>query len=170
MVHNCNKEERRKIVGMAEGDFVMYTDVPTSMQVSWGGHDHPDKAGMKIGELYEVSEVEIHDSYTHVMFKGVVGRFNPLSFVIIDPEDKSDVAEMRDHAFGRAETARREFINEFKEKANRWIASIQKCGLTFLNDCRDCQFYENCQAIQKKLVLMKNKLAKFVAENDQEQI
>jgi hypothetical protein len=143
---------------MAVGDFVMYTDEPDVMQVRWGGNDHPTKAGMKLGEVYEVADVEIHDSYSRVMFCGVVGKFNYLSFTIIDPEDISDVSDMRDQTFQRAETAKRKFVKEFKEQATRWIVSIQKCGLTLLNDCRDCQLHENCDAIREQLILIQDKL------------
>jgi hypothetical protein len=158
MIHNCTKEEQRRISGMAVGDFVMYTDEPDVTQVRWGGNDHPTKAGMKLGEIYEVADVEIHDSYSQVRFYEVMGKFNSLSFVIIDPADSSDAVDMRDQSFQRAETAKHKFAEEFREKATRWIVNIQKCGLTLLNDCQDCQFHENCSAIRDQLILMQHKL------------
>jgi hypothetical protein len=129
MIHNCSKEEQRRITGMAVGDFVMYTDVPDKMQVNWGGNDHPDKMRMKLGEIYEVVDVEIHDSHSHVKFSGIVGKFNPLSFVIIDPDDKSDVADMRDHAFQRAETAKIKF-NITQVEVNALLANDRLKALT----------------------------------------
>jgi hypothetical protein len=163
MIHNCNLEEQRKITGMAVGDFVMYTDEPDVMQVRWGGNDHPTKAGMRLGEIYEVADVEIHDSYSQIRLCGVIGKFNHLSFTTIDPADpadSSDAADMRDQTFQRAETAKHEFAKEFIKQATKWIINIKKCGLTLLNDCRDCQLRENCDAIREQLILMQDKLDK----------
>jgi hypothetical protein len=170
MIHNCDAEEQRRIAGMTIGDFVMYTDIPDKAQISWGGHDNPEKAGMKIGKIYEVVDIEIHDSYTHVMFSNVVGRFNHVSFTIIDPENKSDAAEMQSHALDRAETFRYEFVKEFKDRADKRIVDIQKCGLRILTDCQDCILNEECQAIRMQLISMQTKLGKFVAKNDSERI
>jgi hypothetical protein len=154
MIHDCSVEEQRRITGMTVGDFVMYTDIPDKMQMPWGGNDNPEKAGMMIGDLYEVVDIEIHDSYSHIMFHNIVGRFNSISFTIIDPEDKSDVAEMRDYALDRAKLAQHEFIKEFKDRADKWIINIQKCGLRLLTDCQDCILNENCQALREQLISM----------------
>jgi hypothetical protein len=109
MIHDCGKERQREIVGFAAGDFVMYTDEPSEEQVSWGGNDHPSHSGMKIGEVYECADVEIHDFHSCVRFRGFAGRFNSLSFTVVDPNDTDDLAEMKYHALGRAESERRRF-------------------------------------------------------------
>jgi hypothetical protein len=131
MIHNCNEEEQRNIAGMAVGDFVMYTDVPDSMQVNWGGHDHPDKSEMKVGEIYEISDVEIHDSYTHVMFKGISGKFNHISFTVVDPTETLTVIEMRNHIQQRVKLyssipETQEHIGKVREYLQKVIEELYK--------------------------------------------
>jgi hypothetical protein len=163
MIHECDKEEQRRIVGMAVGDFVMYADVPDKMQVHWGGHNHPDKAGMALGEVYKVADVEIHDSYTHIMFDNIVGKFNHISFAKVDPLDTVAISKMRKEVLERSEMNKSKLIEEFTERANKWFINIQKCGLNLLIDCCDCGFYENCQTIREQLGMMQDKLIQHEA-------
>jgi hypothetical protein len=145
MIHNYDQdlEQQRCITGMAVGDFVMYTDTPTKMQGFWGNHDDSDKAGMKIGEIYEVVDIEIHNLYSYVMFKGIIGKFNPVAFTLVELSDKSDIAELRDHALGRAKKAKMEVCADFSKCANKWLINVQKCDVRSVIDCCDCIFNEN---------------------------
>jgi len=163
MIHNVSSEEQRKITGLTVGDLAMFAERPCLVQIRWGGHDDPVKAGMKIGEIYEVSYVEIHDSYAHIQFKGVVGRFNALSFTRVTPE--MDVDAMKKKSIEDDKIAHKKFVEDFISTAHHWVAKIQQCNLTTEIACDECILQEYCSNIQRQLVLINARLAEYAKNN-----
>jgi len=164
MIHNENTEEQRRITGLAIGDYAMFYSKPCSTQIQWGGHDDPIEAGMKIGEIYQVSDIEIHDYYSHIRFNGIVGSFNAISFIMVDPKDKTECIGLREKAIKEQKKNDDDFKKDFLETAESWIVNIQKCGLKRLSSCSRCILWASCQEIKKQLVIMNATLSDFRAD------
>lgn len=77
---------------MEPGTRVRFTE-SSPEQVRWGGNDDPD-AVLKRGEVYMVSQVDVHSYHTKISLVGIKGRFNSVSF-----------EEVRDMAKSKAMTA-----------------------------------------------------------------
>lgn len=48
-------------------------------QVRWGGNDDPN-AVLRVGERYEIADIEVHSWHTKIRLVGIKGQFNDASF------------------------------------------------------------------------------------------
>jgi hypothetical protein len=76
-------EEKRKIVGFGPGDMVVFFEQPVIEAITWGGNDDPGRF-LTIGKSYRVLDVEIHSSHTKVFLEGIEGKFNSVSFRLLE--------------------------------------------------------------------------------------
>jgi hypothetical protein len=60
------------------GDKVTYIG-SSDEQVRWGSNDDPRKV-LTEGDTYTIENVDVHSSHTKLMFNGITGRFNSVSF------------------------------------------------------------------------------------------
>ena len=76
-----------EVVGYDAGAFITYTGA-NDAQVNWGSHDDP--RGLLVeGQQYEVSEVDVHSSYTAVYLVGYGSKhFNSVCFEFESDEDE----------------------------------------------------------------------------------
>lgn len=51
-------------------------------QIVFGGNDNPNPL-LKIGEIYELSDVEVHSWNTKIQIKGIKGKFNSVCFELL---------------------------------------------------------------------------------------
>ena len=62
---------------------VKFVECATIEQIHWRGDDDPNSV-LKIGETYEVSVWDESAWHTHVQLKGIDGRFNYVSFEVVE--------------------------------------------------------------------------------------
>lgn len=63
------------------GDNVIYTG-STREQWEWGSCDRPYM--LIIDHIYTIKNVEVHSQHTKIQLKGIEGRFNSVSFKLVD--------------------------------------------------------------------------------------
>tara|TARA_B100001142_G_C14006888_1_gene528825 strand:+ start:271 stop:492 length:222 start_codon:yes stop_codon:yes gene_type:complete len=56
----------------------------TVEQQRWGNNDFPPCI---VGRIYTVTAVEVRSQHTKVSLEGIVGKFNSVSFVLVNPND-----------------------------------------------------------------------------------
>jgi hypothetical protein len=78
-----SREEKRKIVGFGPGDMVVFAERPSIEQIKWGGNDDPERF-LTIGGTYRVRDVQIHSYHTKVFLEGLEGKFNSVSFRLLE--------------------------------------------------------------------------------------
>jgi len=64
-------------------------------QVKWGGNDDP-RGILKVGSIYEVSEVEVHNWHTKIQLVSSIDdnlKFNSVCFEVVDRITLSEVIE-----------------------------------------------------------------------------
>jgi hypothetical protein len=62
-----------------KGDRVIYTGT-SDEQVRWGAGNDDPRSCLIEGDIYQVEKVEEHSSHTKVSLRGVIGKFNSVSF------------------------------------------------------------------------------------------
>jgi hypothetical protein len=78
-----SNDEKRKVVGFGPGDTVVFTEQPSRDQINWGGNDDPEKF-LTVGKSYRVRDVEIHSYHTKVFLEEIEGKFNSVSFQLLE--------------------------------------------------------------------------------------
>lgn len=48
-------------------------------QINWGNNDNPNNI-LVIGNIYEISEIDVHSSHTKLSLSGIIGKFNSVCF------------------------------------------------------------------------------------------
>jgi hypothetical protein len=84
MLHtDFSTDEKIKIVGFGPGDMVVFFEQPVIEAIKWGRNDDPGKL-LTIGKSYRVRDVEIHSCHTKVFLEGIEGKFNSVSFQLLE--------------------------------------------------------------------------------------
>lgn len=65
-----------------EGDKVRFTDA-TDDQVNWGNNDDP-RLLLDTETIYIVEKVEVHRFHTKLYLVGINGKFNDVSFELVE--------------------------------------------------------------------------------------
>ena len=61
-----------------KGDRVIYVG-SSEEQVIFGTNDDPRKVLIE-GDIYQIEKVEVHSYHTKISLRGVIGKFNSVSF------------------------------------------------------------------------------------------
>lgn len=61
-----------------KGDSVVFLGC-SRHQIQWGNNDDPNPL-LTEGEVYIISDVEVHSQHTKIQLEGIVGKFNSVCF------------------------------------------------------------------------------------------
>jgi len=73
---------------MKTGDKVKFTSADDD-QINWGSNDDP-RPLLNTEDVYEIESVEVHSWHTKIYLKGIKGKFNSVSFKLVDPPDQTE--------------------------------------------------------------------------------
>ena len=75
---DCSGRNMIRFDGFEVGQPVQFVEA-TDVQVRWGGNDDP-RLTLSFGDIYEITNIDVHSQHTKLTLQGFPGFFNSVHF------------------------------------------------------------------------------------------